>query len=161
MTASRLLLAAAALALAACVSPAPSAPSSLRPSIAAGPLVTVMIHGGLCPDGPCERTTYLDRDGLVRAAEKSPSELGRMDAGALATLRAAIEATDFAELRSHPFRGECPMNYDGQELVLTFATSHGAETLASCTTEIGFDTPLMVALKAALTPVTRSSSLGR
>jgi hypothetical protein len=70
----------------------------------------------------------------------------------MASLGAAIEAADFAEIRSHPFTGECPTAYDGQEVIFEFATLHGVERIASCEVAVDFSSPLLAAAAAAVGP---------
>ena len=115
-----------------------------------GPLVTVSTRGGMCVDGPCAETVFLDRDGTVRTAAKPPNALGHVPAPALATLRAAIGATDFAAIKAHPFTGECPVNFDGQELIFEFAVGTTTQRIASCEVDIDWGHPLFVAVGVAL-----------
>lgn len=69
-----------------------------------------------------------------------------------AAIEAAIRTTDFTALRSHPFTGECPTAWDGQEIVYGFATPAGSERVASCEVAIDDGTPLFAAVSAALGP---------
>jgi len=118
-----------------------------------GPLVTVEMRGGLCADGAvCDRSVILDRDGRVHAAAKPLIDLGRVDGRAMAALTAAIRATDFAALRSHPFTGECPTALDGQELVFEFSVGAGRERIASCEVDVDWGAPLFLAVGVALGP---------
>jgi hypothetical protein len=117
-----------------------------------GALVTIETRGGLCPDGPCGSTVVVERNGRIRLAAKPPNDLGTADAARLAAVEAAIAATDFDELRSHPFTGTCPTAYDGQEVVLSFATPGGIEVVASCEVAIDPHDPLFRAVADALGP---------
>ena len=101
-------LVAAAIALAGCSS------SVSIPLPGTGPLVTVEMRGGMCPAGACDSAVILDRDGRVHSAAKPPNDLGRVNSDALAALTAAMQATDWAALKSHPFTGECPIAFDGR-----------------------------------------------
>jgi hypothetical protein len=133
----------AGLALAGCSTSVP------RPIV--GPLVMVEMRGGLCADGgTCDSMVILDRDGRVHGAAKPPNALGRVDGQAMAALTAAIKATDFAALRSHPFTGECPTAFDGQELIFEISVGAGRERIASCAVDIDWRGPLFVALGIAL-----------
>ena len=133
----------AALALTGC--------STNVPLPVTGPLVTVEMRGGLCADGGvCDNTVILDRDGRVHAAAKPPNDLGHVDAQAMAALTAAIQATDWAALKSHPFTGQCPIAFDGQELIFEFSVGTGTQRIASCEVEIDWGNPLFVALGVAL-----------
>jgi hypothetical protein len=115
-----------------------------------GPLMTVEIRGGECPAGACETTVTLERDGRVHAAAKPPNDLGVVPPADLAALDAAIRATDFAALRSHPFTGECPTAYDGQEIIFAFGTPDGVERISTCEVAVDFGQPLFVAVSIAL-----------
>lgn len=115
-----------------------------------GPLVTVQMRGGMCPQGACDSSVILDRDGRVHSAAKPPNDLGMVTAANMSTLTAAIAATDFAALQSNLFNGECPIAFDGQELIFEFATISGTQRLASCEVEIDWGHPLFVAVGAAL-----------
>src|SRR5215213_4658802 len=97
-----------------------------------GPLVTVEMRGGICPQGACDNSVFLDRDGRVHSAAKPPNDLGVVTAANMDALNAAIAATDFGTLKSKPFTGECPIAFDGQELIFEFATLSGTQRLASC-----------------------------
>ena len=132
----------AALVLAGC--------SSNIPLPVAGPLVTVQMRGGMCPEAMCDNTVTLERDGRVHSAAKPPNDLGQVDGQAMAALAAAIQATDFAALRSHPFTGECPIAFDGQELIFEFSVGTGTERIASCEVDIDWGHPLFVAVGVAL-----------
>jgi hypothetical protein len=137
-------LVAAAIALAGCNS-ALSVPVPL-----VGPLVTVEMRGGMCQAGACDNTVILERDGRVHAAAKPPNDLGQVDAKAMAALTAAIQATDWAALRSRPFTGQCPTAFDGQELVFEFGVGTGTQRIASCEVDIDWGHPLFVAVGVAL-----------
>lgn len=115
-----------------------------------GPLVTVTTRGGMCMDGPCGGTVVLERDGTARSAAKPPNELGHVSAQAMATLTAAVAATDFAALKSRPFTGECPVAFDGQELIFEFVVRGTTQRIASCEVDIDWGHPLFVAVGVAL-----------
>ena len=100
-----------------------------------GVLLTVETRGGLCADGPCGSTLFVERDGRVHEAAKPPNDVGVVPPTELAALGDAIRTTDFAQLRSHPFTGTCPTAYDGQELVFEFGAPAGIERIATCETE--------------------------
>jgi hypothetical protein len=127
----------------------PAAVASLLPG-AAGPVVTVTTRGGECPDGPCRSTLVIERDGRLRQTAPEEVVLGQVPPDALATLDGAIKTTDFAAIRARPFTGECPVNFDGQEVVYEFGAPGGVERVASCETEIDPVHPLFAAVDAAL-----------
>ena len=115
-----------------------------------GPLVTVQLRGGMCMEGACDHSVILERDGRVHSATKPPNELGVVPAGAMAALAAAIQSTDYAALKAPPFTGECPIAFDGQELIFDFAVGTGTQQIASCTVDIDWGHPLFVAVATAL-----------
>ncbi len=116
-----------------------------------GPLLTVQMHGGMCADGGmCDSSVILDRDGRVRSSDKEPNDLGVVSGENMSALNTAIAATDFATLKSKPFTGECPIAFDGQELIFEFATLTGTQRVASCEVDIDWGHPLFVAVGAAI-----------
>jgi hypothetical protein len=119
---------------------------------ATGPLLTVESRGGECMDGPCGSTVVIERDGTVHSAAKPPNDLGTLPADQLAALGAAITATDFAILKSHPFTGECPTAFDGQEFVFEFGAPNGTQRIATCEVEVDYGSPLFVAVGTAIGP---------
>ena len=137
-------LVAASIALAGCSS------GVNIPLPGASPLVTVEMRGGMCPAGACESSVILDRDGRVHSAAKPPNDLGHVNGDVLATLTAAIQATDWAALKSRRFTGECPTAFDGQELIFEFGVGTGTQRIASCEVDIDWGHPLFVAVGVAL-----------
>jgi hypothetical protein len=125
---------------------------SIPNPITSSALVTVQVRGGECVEGPCGTTVVLERDGRVHGAAKPPNDLGIVPPAALAALALAINTTDFTAMRNHPFTGECPTNFDGQELVFEFGAPTGLQRIASCEVEIDFGSPLFVAIGVALGP---------
>lgn len=138
------------IAILAVLAPGLAGACSIAGGSATGPLVTVAMRGGNCLNPPCESTVTLDRDGRVHSAAKPPNDLGTVPADQVAAIDAAIKLTDFAELRTHPFTGECPVNFDGQEVVYEFSAPTGVERIESCQTEVDLGSPLFVAVANAL-----------
>src|SRR5688500_19692838 len=124
---------------------------SLLPGSA--PLVTVTVHGGECPEGPCGSTTVIERDGRVHQTKPVAAEMGALAGDLLAALDAAVRTTDFAAIRARPFTGECPVAFDGQEFIYEFGAPGGMERIATCETEVDPNDPLFVAISAALAAV--------
>ena len=116
----------------------------------AGTILTVEARGGECVGGPCGTTIFVERDGHVHQAAKPPNDLGVVTPAALASLDAAIRATDFAALMSHPFSRMCPTAVDGQELVFEFGTPGGVQRIASCEVAIDYGSPLFRAVATAV-----------
>ena len=148
-----ILLAAALLAAAACSSAPAATPSPTPTPSPSGPLLTLTMRGGLCAPGACETSYYVEHDGRVHLAAKPPNELGYLVEQELADLRAAIGAADFDDIRSHAFAGTCPTAYDGQEMVLEFATPAGTQQIASCEVAFDWNAPLFNAVAVALWPI--------
>jgi hypothetical protein len=140
------LLAWIGIVLLAC---SPAAVTSLLPA-QAGPLVTVSTRGGECPEGACGSTLVVERDGRLRQTAPEDVVLGQVTPEALAALDGAIKTTDFAAIRARPFAGECPVNFDGQEVIYEFGARGGVERIASCKTEIDPDHPLFRVVDLAL-----------
>ena len=129
-----------------------SAPLPLPSPAATGPLLTVETRGGMCVGGPCAGTVFVERDGSVHQATKPPNDLGVVPPAALAALEAAIRTTDFASLQSHPFTGQCPTAFDGQEIIFEFGAPGGVQRISTCEVEVDFGSPLFVAVSTALGP---------
>lgn len=152
------LLTVLALATAACgvsATASGTAPSPVGSGVATVPatvLLTVESRGGECLEGPCGSTIVVDGDGTVHSAAKPPSVLGTIPAGQLAALESAIKLTDFALLKSRPFTGECPTNFDGQEFIFEFAAPGGTERIATCEVDVDYALPLFAAVSTALGP---------
>lgn len=132
-----------AWALAACTTSTVQLPGT-------GPLLTVTMRGGECAAGACEGSVILERDGAVHAAAKPPNGLGKVSAEAMAALTAALNQTDFAAVKSHPFTGQCPTTFDGQELVFEFNVGASTQRVASCEVDIDWGSPLFVAIGTSL-----------
>jgi hypothetical protein len=134
--------------------PSPAVSGVPAEAVPTTPLLTVESRGGECMDGPCGSTVIVDRDGTVRSADKPPNVLGTIPAAQMAALDAAIKLTDFALLKSRPFTGECPTNFDGQEFIFEFAAPGGTERIATCEVQVDYALPLFVAVSTALGPFT-------
>ena len=142
--------------LAGCAAQASSAVVGPTPSpTPAGPLVTVETRGGECPDGACGSTIVIESDGRVHATAPTAAELGWLPGVTLEALATEISKTDFSALKSRPFTGTCPVAFDGQEAIYTFATALGPERIASCEVEVDPSEPVFIAVSAALASVDR------
>jgi hypothetical protein len=112
--------------------------------------VIVETRGGECPQGACGSTIAIEPDGRVHATAPERTDLGTLPRATLEALVTEIEKADFAELKSHPFTGTCPVAFDGQETVYTFTTGFGPERIASCEFVVEPTSPLFVAVSAAV-----------
>jgi hypothetical protein len=117
---------------------------------ASGPLVTVSTRGGECPAGACGSQIIIERDGRIHALKPEVKDFGKVPTAALAALETAVRTTDFAALKSKPFTGECPVNFDGQEIIYEFGAPSGVQRIASCEVEIDPTHPLILAVTNAL-----------
>ena len=115
-----------------------------------GPLVSVTVRGGECPDGPCGSTTVIERDGRVHQTAPVVAEMGALSGDLLSALDAAVRTTDFAAIRARPFTGECPVNFDGQETIYEFGAPSGTQRIATCETDVDPNHPLFMAVTAAI-----------
>lgn len=135
----------------ATASPVPTDAASPSPSAdAAGVLLTVATRGGRCANGPCGTTIVIDRDGRIHYAAKPPNEVGTLSPELLTELTDVIATTDFAELFTHQFNGQCPTDYDGQEIVFEFATADGVQRIASCEVEVDYESVLFGTVREAI-----------
>jgi hypothetical protein len=141
----RALLVAAVLLAVAC------SPAVIDPVAPAGlPLVRITTRGGECPSSPCEHVIAIARDGRVVELSPRSVEIGVVPQAAFQTLDQTLRTTDFAAMRSRPFVGECPVNFDGQEVIYEIGAPGGVERIASCETEIDPLHPAFGAVREAL-----------
>jgi len=140
-----------AILLAACQSI--PAVASLGPVIGTGPLVSLTVRGGECPEGACGGTTVIERDGRVHQTVPAAAELGQVPPEVLSALDAAIKTADFKAIKSRPFTGECPVNFDGQEQIFEFGAPGGVARIATCETEIDPEHPVFLAVTQAMQSV--------
>lgn len=115
-----------------------------------GPLVTVTVRGGECPEGHCGSTTVIERDGRVHQTAPVAAEMGALAGDLFTALETAVKTTDFDVIRARPFTGECPVNFDGQETIYEFGAPGGTERIATCETDVDPNHPLSRAVTAAI-----------
>ena len=135
------------------VGPASPSPSPSVLPAAAGPLVTVVTQGGECMQGACGGTIAIEADGRVHATGAAPVELGTLSDVVREALATEIANADFDAIRSHPFTDTCPIAYDGQQVIYTFATASVQVRIDSCEVVVDPENPLFVAVAAALAGV--------
>jgi len=95
------------------------------------PIATVVRHGGLCLSGSECRTVFRITDRTISAPGYVPRRLA--PAERLALLR-AIRLLNMPYLRAHPFKGTCPIAYDGSESIYRFRGF--ARALPGCTYDL-------------------------
>jgi hypothetical protein len=88
--------------------------------------------GGDCRVGVCSRTARISADGSWVATDMGRSSSGRLDPATTAELtrRISAEVATLATLK--PSDGECPANYDGQNLTFTFHAGDVVESVTNC-----------------------------
>jgi hypothetical protein len=100
-------------------------------SPAGQPIVTITRHGGLCVSGGACRSVARIGDRTISWDGYVPR---RLAPGERAALLRAIATLDLRALRAHPFRGTCPIAYDGFESVYRFRGF--ARPLPACTYDL-------------------------
>jgi hypothetical protein len=130
------------------------APTPLPSAAPTGPLLTVETLGGECMAGACGGTIVVESDGRVHATAPKAVELGILPAATLEGLATEISQADFVALKSRPFTDTCPIAFDGQETIYTFATASALERIDSCEVVVDPADPLFVAVSAVLSGVT-------
>lgn len=143
---------AAAALLAACgTAPTSDSTASGAPATASPhPVVTIKATGGYCIQGAsCESTQVINSDGSYTLGGIAGESIGTIDPALAAAIETQIASADWTALQAEPFTGTCPIAYDGQEMIYTFHTAQGEQTLASCTVAIDETDPLFVAVAAA------------
>ncbi len=130
-----------------------ASPSPAPPSQPAGPLLTVETLGGDCPQGACGGTIVVESDGRIHAIAPTATELGVLSAATIGGLATEIAQADFVALKSRPFTDTCPIAFDGQKTIYTFATTSGVERIDSCEVVVDPADPLFVAVSAVLASI--------
>jgi hypothetical protein len=115
-----------------------------------GPLVSVTVRGGECPEGPCGSRTVIERNGRVHQTAPVAAEMGALSGDLFKALETAVKTADFAAIRARPFTGECPVNFDGQETIFEFGAPGGTQRIATCETDVDPNHPLFKAVTAAI-----------
>lgn len=121
----------------------PKPDDSITPKIGAGDvLLTIRAEGGNCIGG-CWSEKTIKANGSYTAADVTGAQKnGTLDAETVAELTQLIAAADFEQIKAQPFTGTCPIAFDGQELIYTFQTTSGPQTIASCKVGIDENDPL-------------------
>jgi hypothetical protein len=81
------------------------------------PIVTVTRHGGLCVTGSECRSMLRIDDTTISAEGFRPR---RLSAAERTALLAAVGKLNLRYLKAHPFKGTCPIAYDGSEAIYRF-----------------------------------------
>ena len=107
-------------------------------------LLKVERSGGECSYGGCYSEIFIYQDGMYLYKEKTQQELkGSFSKEEIKKLEELISAEDFKKIKSKKFTGQCPVEYDGSELIYTFYQSNGeSERIASCEFEVDKNSPL-------------------
>jgi len=125
-------------------SPNPDNQAGETPKIGANDaILKIRTEGGFCTPGGCWTEQQIQADGVYRIVDGTGvRKEGTLDDDQVAELTQLIAAANFDEISSQPFTGTCPIAYDGQELIYTFQTLSGEETIASCKVAIDENSPL-------------------
>jgi hypothetical protein len=129
--------------------------ASLAPAF--GPLATVTVRGGECPQGPCGGSTVIERNGRIHQTVPVAKELGQLPDELLNAVGAAVNAADFDVIRAKPFTGECPVAFDGQETIFEFGAPGGTQRIATCETDVDPNHPLFLAVAKVMAFATPQS----
>jgi hypothetical protein len=105
--------------------------------------------------GACGGVVVIDADGRVHTGPPENEELGVVPEATLGGLATEIEQADFAAIKSRPFTDTCPIAFDGQQVIYTFATPSGDERIDSCEVIVDPANPLFAAVQAALAGIER------
>jgi hypothetical protein len=103
--------------------------------------------------GACGGTIAIESDGRIHSTAPKPAELGTVREDILEGLKTELAQTDFVRIKSHPFTDTCPIAFDGQQTIYTFAAQAGVERIDSCEVVVDPAAPLFVAVSAALAGV--------
>jgi hypothetical protein len=133
--------------LVACGGAERGAPPPFGPS-RAGPLASMSVSGGLCPDEPCDDRVVVDADGAWQRIRKGRvAYASRLGADQLDGLRRAVAASGITAGSLPAFTGTCPTAYDGIEVTYVFEAPDGAHSASSCTVRIPADDPAVTILE--------------
>jgi len=107
-------------------------------------LLKVERRGGECSYGGCYSEIFIYQDGEYLYKEKTQQELkGSFSKEEIKKLGELMSTDDFKKIKSKKFTGQCPVEYDGSELIYTFYQSNGEnERIASCEFEVDKNSPL-------------------
>jgi hypothetical protein len=119
------------LALATMLAVVLGAAGSAAQAASPKPIVTITRHGGLCVTGTECRTTLRIDDRTISGEGYRPR---RLSASERVALLAAIRRLNLPYLKAHPFKGTCPVAYDGSEAIYRFRGF--PRTLRSCTYDL-------------------------
>jgi hypothetical protein len=111
------MLARSRLAVAALLVAALAATAAAAGDATSKPIVTVTRHGGLCVTGSECRSTLRIDDGTISGEGFRPRRLAPAER---TVLLAAIGKLSLPSLKAHPFKGTCPVAYDGSEAIYRF-----------------------------------------
>jgi hypothetical protein len=82
-------------------------------------------------------------DGLYRSSNGvSQPKSGVLSQPELHLLKQRIKQADFKAIKSKPFKGTCPIAFDGIEIVYLFQTNRGIEEISTCKYAIDGKSPL-------------------
>jgi hypothetical protein len=128
-------------------SPVPTPTPSIQP-ITQNFVAKVRKQGGLCVNAGCFSQVTISFIGksLLGQYEYTDSSgkkaTGRIQPAQMSKLTRLIGNTNFAQIKSRPFQGTCPIAFDGPETIYFFRKAQGVEELPECKFEIDRNAPL-------------------
>ena len=106
-------------------------------------LVTIQETGGLTPSGGYRATTTIKSDGSYsRTAVYYGNRKAKLTSAELAQLKRQITEANFALLKAKPFTGTRPSSLDGTDIIYTFSTAQGKQSLTNYQIVINYTHPL-------------------
>jgi len=97
-------------------------------------LLKVENTGGRCTYGLCYSEIFIYQDGEYLYKENQEELKGSFSEEEIKKLEELVSEADFKKIKSKKFTGQCPVEYDGSELIYTFYQPN--ERIASCEFEI-------------------------
>ena len=88
--------------------------------------------------GGCFSELTIFADGTYRygASGLNQQKTGKINQIEFQRLQQLIATANFKTIKSVPFRGTCPIAYDGTETIYTFRQGNRTEVVRSCQTQI-------------------------
>ncbi len=120
--------------------------------IATTDLLTVTLTGGACLPRLCDRTLVIQRNGnyqyFIGEGIKATGQLRRRE---LLELKRLIKQANFESIKSQPFKGTCPIAYDGSKTIYRFfPKGQPAEVIDDCEIAVDVQQPLFKQTQAIL-----------
>jgi hypothetical protein len=113
-------------------------------------LVKIQFRGGMRANATIPEL-LIRPDGLYRSSNRvSQPKSGVLSHQELRLLKQRIKQADFKAIKSKPFKGTCPIAYDGTEVVYLFQLHQGIEEISTCKYSINGKSPLFQQLNRVI-----------